>query len=527
MASQNDNSERRLVPRWRYWQRTVFTSEHGGGDPRAHQKLDLRSTSTEEAISNWRRSPTIVSAADAISTATAFGVSHLSKEAASFLLVNESHATPDVISLAKWINGEVSSPEIDGPILPIREEAKRIIHVSRTLLSQTPRNVSYRLDMSLAYTVLGEASKAWAEMSKALALYPDHRLVLRTAVRLLVHQGRVEEAYNIVRQHPRTPYDPWLVSLELSLSRILNRPVMFMRHARNLINELKNRPGFITELASATGMFEWQEGAHKRGRRLLQLSLIEATDNVIAQAQWASKEQDPLIKVPPTALKKLGTMEANCIRAMVEARWQDALAQASEWEIDEPFSSRPAVAGSFIASALLGDHDRAARFAEAGLLADSEDQLLRNNYVVALVRAGKIEKANTEFKKIQRPLQPGYPEYTFRATEGLLKFADGEIEVGRKLYMQATELASSRNKLSVLVHWLVTEACYSDTVADPEIEKVVNILKRNPDPIISAMATKALNCSKERQLRALTEQRTLGAPSTLPQIMLSQLTDKK
>ncbi len=313
----------------------------------------MPSTVTKEAILNWQRTPTIITAADAITTATAYGIPDKSRDAAIFLLENQSRTTPDIISLAKWISTNGNNESIDRPILNVRDEARQIAHLSRYRLSQTPRNISARLDLSLAYTVLGEFEKAWEEMRRALILCPDHRYVLRAATRLLVHMNRVDEAYSMVKQHPRTLHDPWLLSLELSLARILNIPVMYAKHARKLLLDLKNQPGFITELASATGMLEWRDGSHKRGRKLLQSSLIEPTDNVIAQAQWIATEKDLSFRVNPTILKNPGTMEANYFRAMAESRWKDALDQASDWEIDEPFSSRPAVAGSFVASALL------------------------------------------------------------------------------------------------------------------------------------------------------------------------------
>ena len=71
MASKEDSSERRLVPRWRYARRIVHTAEHSG-DPRARPTFVSRLAIPQDVIENWRRCQSITTAADLVANAVAF-----------------------------------------------------------------------------------------------------------------------------------------------------------------------------------------------------------------------------------------------------------------------------------------------------------------------------------------------------------------------------------------------------------------------------------------------------------------------
>ena len=525
MTSQTDSSSRRLVPRWRYIPRIIHTAEYAS-DPLGRPAFVLSPYVLNQAVQDWHKDRTIATAADVVATAVAFGKIEAARDAAEFLIGHESRVAKDVIALAKWIlrndavleGGAIVTP---ANIISSEVEAKSLIHLNRRRLTNSPRNIGCRLDLSLGYAVLGLGKKAWTVMNTALALAPNNRAVLRTAVRLLVHLGRVDEAYILIRRHPRTLTDPWLMSLELTLSTILGQSSHLAIRARRLIDDYVHEPSFIAELACAGGMLEWLGGYHKRGRRLLQLSLNNPTDNVIAQAQWA-KQLDHSISVPPTVLSQPGTMEANYWHAMGKEKWTDALEHASAWHLDEPFSSRPAVAGSFLAIAIVRDLERALRFAEVGLRADGNDQLLRNNYVVALARADRTDKARSEFQKIREPLQATYPKYAYLATKGLLAFVDGNPDQGRNLYLEAVELATGANRQRVLISWIETESRYSPAMADYMITEFGAILRNNRDPMISAMTSAIIKDHKDHRPQKSSSQSKLALPPQLAEILQDQ-----
>lgn len=529
MVSQTDTSDRRLVPRWRYVGRTVHTAEHAG-DPRLRRAFVSSTDGLDQALEEWRRDPVIPTAADAVTTAIVLGEPEAARAPADFLLAHASRTTPDLVDLATWLLNGCAEKQTDAIALlnsseKSKQEAQQMIRQSRRQLAKSPRNIGCRRNLSLAYAVLGHGDRARAEMGRALSLVPNSRGVLRAMARLLIHLGCSDEAYAIIRRHPRTREDPWLMSQEVTLATILKRPPELALRGRRLVESLQHEPAFITELASANGMLELMAGNHKRGRKMLELSLKEPTDNVIAQAQWAS-QRDHAIIVPPNVLERPATWEANCLRAMSEQRWTEAINNAGTWQMDEPYSSRPAILGSFLATSILGDPKRGIEFAETGLQADPADQLLRNNYIVALVRAGKLEEARTQFQTIQEPLQSGYPEFVFRATRGLLAFAHGDPEVGRQFYAQAIELAPPMARARVLVNWIETESCYAPADADIMIQRHQPALCKIDDPIISAMLSKTTERHEQRLKQgSLLRRARLVVPPAL-QDVLKKLTSR-
>jgi hypothetical protein len=124
------------------------------------------------------------------------------------------------------------------------------------------------LDLSLAYCVLGQGENARRAMTVALGLAPNHRMILRSAVRLLVHLKETDAAHVLIRRHPRTPTDPWLMATEISVAQILERPSLFAASGRRFAQEHAGQPAFVSELAGAVASAENSAGEHRRAHKL-------------------------------------------------------------------------------------------------------------------------------------------------------------------------------------------------------------------------------------------------------------------
>jgi hypothetical protein len=141
------------------------------------------------------------------------------------------------------------------------------------------------------------------------------------------------------------------MATEIALATILDTTPRSVLEGRMLMTEASLPPGHLTELASALASFDSNKGDSKRARKLFRLSLDDPTDNVLAQSHWLAQRDYALRqRLTGSRIGLAGSMEAECFRATMEGRWQDALRHAHEWFHDEPFSSRPATQASFIAT---------------------------------------------------------------------------------------------------------------------------------------------------------------------------------
>ncbi len=499
MAARSDDGHRNMVPRWRYTGRTPFNAEHAGAT--RHGKINPQAgadLSVAEAL--WRTEPSFVHAVELISCACAAGRPLLSRDSAAWLRAANIRVPKALNSMIDWIlkgappnERAWATPDTSNESGLL--EAQRTIRIGRARLRDGPRNVAGWLDLSLAYCVLGQGGNARRAMTVALGLAPNHRVILRSAARLLVHLNETDAAHALIRRHPRTPMDPWLMATEISVAQILERPSLFAASGRRFAQEHAAQPAFVSELAGAVASAENSAGEHRRAHKLYQLSLLEPTDNVVAQVQYLS-QSDRSLKYGFNGLNLPSAVEARTWRAMTDERWDEALKEAMEWQADEPFSGRPATAVSYLAI-MMGNPSVAATSAHTGLRANGDDQLLRNNLSVAYARLGRHADAQAEFNKIRGPLQRGFPKYVFDATKGLMAYIGGNLELGRELYQLALRGAPSGDRAMVALSFVETEWDFVPQARPSMREELKKILDKIAVPAARVVARRLVQSPLE------------------------------
>jgi tetratricopeptide (TPR) repeat protein len=499
VTSRVDDGHRRLVPRWRYSNRTIVGYEHAG-DPRDKSTRAPKFAPIEPVAHAWQQEQTYVSAVDLVSAAVVLAQPELAVAPSEWLL-SRSHKIPaDVRNTA----GKILRPSnsLLAERLPEQNlqvgitDARAIVAFNRHQLSEYVRSASRWMDLSLAHAVLGNRNKALRSMRSALSIEPNNRNVLRAAVRLLVHLGSAEEAFEHLRRHRRTRFDPWLLSQDITVAQILGRDPCYLTIARRLLRENALPAGHLTELASAMGTFESKNIDLKHARKLHRFSLIAPTDNVLAQVEWL-RQRDPSLPQGNSAAAR-GAMEANFWNALLTSQWDLALKAAFQWQNDEPYSTRPALAGSFLTSSILGDFKVAEEFARFGLRADPADSLLKNNLVVAMARQSKLSEAAPIFSTI-RP-DDRLNTYTYRATQGLLKYAVGDELGGAEDYKSAINLASDvGTELMVRASWLDTQARWGAAIDQELLQRVKTDAARPGYQVAQGVALSALSLIKRVQ----------------------------
>jgi hypothetical protein len=164
------------------------------------------------------------------------------------------------------------------------------------------------------------------------------------------------------------------------------------------------------------------------------------------------------------------------------ADWDRSLAFAKAWVRDEPFSSHAAVNATFVATTVNEDYDFAIACARDVLVADPADLMLRNNLVVALAYADRVEEARQECDLLP---SDGNNEQicVLLATQGLVEYRSGAVDVGRALYRRAFDCAPQALKLRVVSHWIKEEIRLSSQGAEPVLAQLARVARAQREPV--------------------------------------------
>jgi tetratricopeptide (TPR) repeat protein len=413
-----------------------------------------------EREAEWLATPSRGIALDLISVAATAGFPSLvAKEAAETLL-----AEGQLTAMARRTAELVEHPPVPGEELdlppaeePGAKHAEGEVRRLRAMLNDDPRNAFAWAEQARMYVQIGQTDPAREAMRRALLLARDHRYLIRAAVRLSVHLGEPDRAEALLLSTPRTRVDPWLAASEISVSGLLGRGSRLARQTRLLLTRGAWSAGHLTELASALATAELDAGRSGRSRDLFLRSLELPNDNAVAQAESigtrvprvAERLAEVLDEVPKS-------YEARSLAAATAGRHHQAIEEALLWLADQPFSAEPAIFGSYQA-AKVKDFERALDFAYRGLVANPTDLILRNNAAFALAKLNRPGEAQMRLHDVDGSALTEDERAMIRATEGLIALRRGEPELGQSLYLEAIELAVSRDTKFMAALMLVAE----------------------------------------------------------------------
>ncbi len=451
----------------------------------ADRKRSPKATSSEafweEKRRDWMDDPRIETAAELLACAVALNRLPAVQEVVSYLHERQDSlvfGTQQLVTYARRRAGTADTPHLTQEKanvvhVSVVAEAQSVIAYSRHRLSDTPRDALAWMDMALAYTTLGQSIQAERAMDRALLLAPNHRLVVRSACRRLLHAGRASEAHRLLLRHTRTRRDPWFLAAEIAIAQVLDETPRLVREGRQVLASGDFSPAGITELAGALGTLEYASGSTKQARRLFHLSMQAPSDNAVAQARWIGARTGG-IEISEEAWRTPRAFEAWCWRSFQARDWVTSLAFAKQWVRDEPFSSRAAVQATFLATTVFEEYEYAIECGRDVLRADSTDAMLRNNLIVALAYAGDLDGARREVALLPSDGDPAR-DCVFLATRGLVEFRSGQLAAGRALYRRAFDCASADLRLRVVVHWLNEELRLEKGGSQRVLEKATRV----------------------------------------------------
>jgi tetratricopeptide (TPR) repeat protein len=452
------NQPRRLLPRWhspKVSSRRAEThslsessSLPGAAGPQFH-----------ELRGDWQKHHDAAHAADLVSAGIASGLRSQVEDAARFLLTPESGASVLARAVAAQALAETQGIVPEHPDEDHADPAviSARIAAGRARLRDEPRNSLLWVEQSRQYTLRGQRDAAVRAMEIALALAPEHRVVLRSGARLWAHFGEPDRAHQILTRSQRAAEDPWIVASELATALLAEQRPRFVKVAREMLGRGGFLPVHTTELASSLASLELHAGQSRRAKRLFNASLQAPNDNSLAQAEWAADHvrlddlERHLEEVP-------NSFEARARAAAAEGQHDRAIADGWNWFLDEPFAGLPPVFGSYHA-AMAREYGIGVEFAQRGLVANPRSYLLRNNLAFCYAKLGETELASKQLREIDVSELDDSARATVVATEGLVAFRGGALAHGRERYFTAIRLApDNRTKAIALIMLAVEEA---------------------------------------------------------------------
>lgn len=444
-----DDSRRLVVPRWRSFLTTARLGHlASAGPPSRQNKLPSFEVGEIEILQRaWEDRKSPGHAADLVDAALVVQTPEIAVEAASFLL--EASLSPLSVMMAQ----EVLSPSESvvswaDPQRLDRHDRYREIAKIKHLLRRHPRNAVAWVDLARHYSILGQDGPAENALIRALILAPNNRFVLRAGSRFFLHIRDPDKAHHLLRTSTRTRWDPWLLAAEVVAASAAGRSSTWTKEAQRMVEGGRFFPFDISELASALGTLEHHHGNRKGVRRFFGHALVKPTENTLAQAGWLARQREA-VELKSRRGEVPRAYEAGAWEMFMEESYSDALRLAWKWLYDEPFASRPAIFGSWLAVTALGDLESGIRFMEAIEPSHPDDPRILSQLVFCKASQGLLSEAERLLGKLEGVVTSDARSEAFyrwevlmAADRGLIAFRRGDTQEGRRQYREAIELAA-------------------------------------------------------------------------------------
>ena len=389
----------------------------------------------------------------------------------------------------------VTSPESDHPPMENVPEFSRSARYARIAqfrrtLRRWPDNPLVWVDLAREYSNLGQIRPAARALQVGLGLAPDDRHVLRSASRFYLHIRDPERAHHVVYRSLATRTDPWLLAAEIVAAGVSEKGSGLVKVGNRMLASGRFHPRHVSELAGALGTLEHQSGKRRKVRRYFRQALVDPTENTVAQAGWLARHM-PDFELPPESLHVPRAFEAQSWQSAVQEDYERAVELSWEWLKDEPYSTRSALFGSWIASMAIADFEEAERLVDAARLANPDDPRLLAQLFYCQASRGKVDAAESILPRLEAAIEndEGHRsaeewEVMLYADRGLLAYRQGRVAEGRRLYGEAMRVAKSNNLREAhalaLLNYVREEARSSpiSPVDYGELRKAVDVFPR-------------------------------------------------
>jgi Flp pilus assembly protein TadD len=474
-----DDSNRQVIPRWLDYRTSWALGLLAGAQPQRSPMVVF--SPNPEKLADWETTPTLVTAADLVAESFIRGTyaGTRPEDAARFIL---KHAPPTSILIKELAATFLQSEAPAAPLIEptdFSNHGRRYVAILRRSVRASPVNPVAWSDLSLCYAMQGNHEKACRAMTIALSLGPENRFILRNAARCFLHLRDPERAVCLLRQSGLCESDPWIAAAEIAVSEGLEIRSACLKSARSLLADDNNSPFSRSEIAAALSTIEAKDGSPRKAKGLIQRALLDPSENALAQIEWLATywhTQAP----PDTPL--LASFEAQARHLHRMKLYRQSLNAAEMWYHFQPFSSRPLVLATFLASVCLNDDSLTIKIANEAAPANKRDPILLNNLAFAYARQDDITAAADTLRMIKLGNLREREILTVTATQGTVFFRSGHVQEGRALYRKAVvgfdKLSESRPAAIAAFYWACEEKRLATSDAQTRIADAKRRVKR-------------------------------------------------
>ncbi|MCE9657544.1 MAG: hypothetical protein K8R60_03225 [Burkholderiales bacterium] len=446
--------------------------------------------------------PTVPVASELMFLASEAGDDKTARTAATLIVGNEEKigATSLVATAKRVLEGghQSSSPS-----------SENFVRDARRSLALDFRNPVLLMDVARELTAKGHGKAALRYVRTAVSLAPLSRFVVRAAARYYLHMGDHEQAHDVIKRSPLLSSDPWVQASEIAVATLRGRNSSYTKRAIRKLSELKTIGVDLSELASAVGTVELNEGAERKAKQLFVKSLVDPNDNSLAQAEWAATRLK--LVVDAKVLRTPFSFEANSNNAYRRLMLPEAIDFAKQWSDDEPFASRPL-------NTLTHLYCLEERFAEARASVEAELRLEGSsigsahlNRLFIRIQEGDLDNAYAELQRVAAGPDSKNHAVHILADAGALAYATGEATLGRELYQSAIKAARIRGspmeEASARAYFARAAVMYDDPSAASIVQEAVTNVERLPNPGAIHVVRRLVDSDQRKKLESVAEKR--------------------
>ena len=320
-----------------------------------------------------------------------------------------------------------------------------IIHKLKSVVKNSPRDSLSWIDLCFYYSILGEEKKAHRCAEIAKTLTPYNTFIARSYARFLLHSGDSEKAIRYLSDREDLRTNPLILSAYIAISHSHGAANPNIRKAIKLTENWHGNPNEISELAASIGTIELENGATRKGKKLIQFALENPTENVISHVRWLHyKRRINFLDSsnPPSSI------EGRMNKLYLNKEFSECRNQLVSMHKFQPYSSAPIIDAGYLSVVALNDSQFVIDMSERRIPKKLMEFGELNNLIVAKLKQNQLEGIDSDLRILAGKIKHDIPQSvaTYNATLGMTHIKRGNVSEGEYFYDCAVRLLE-RNQL--------------------------------------------------------------------------------